>query len=75
MVTYQTLNLGPSEGEYSGSNPDGATFKDMNEQLKIKLQDSLKEIAKLDELVRSQHLENTQEFLNWQDKLNEISVK
>lgn len=26
-------------------------------------------------LAQEQHLQNTQEFINWQDKLNEISVR
>ncbi len=29
----------------------------------------------IDKLVRENDLQDTQDFLNWQDKLNEISVK
>lgn len=36
---------------------------------------SLQTIKNIDEEIRNHHLENEQEFLNWQDKLNELSVK
>ncbi len=43
--------------------------------LKIACQKSLEQSNMLDELVRENNLENEQWFLDWQDKLNEISVR
>ena len=39
------------------------------------LSDSLKMIKNIDKLIRDSGLENTQEFIEWQDTINAISVK
>lgn len=47
----------------------------MNEQL-FKVLDLTKQLcSSLADLVEDNHLENSQEYLNWQDELNEISVR
>lgn len=43
--------------------------------LKESMQSTLKYIDVLDKEARSKGLSNEQWFLNWQDKLNEISVR
>lgn len=39
------------------------------------LSSSLKMIESIDKLIRCSGLENTQEFIEWQDTINAISVK
>ena len=65
-----------------GSNPSGATnlkINDMNELLlevlKVACNESLYAVQEVDKMIRANALENEQWFLDWQDKLNEISVK
>lgn len=36
---------------------------------------SIKLCSYIDKYVRKKHLENSQEFINWQDELNKISVQ
>ena len=45
------------------------------EALKIACKETLYAVQELDKMVREKALENEQWFLDWQDKLNEISVK
>ena len=45
------------------------------EALKFACEESLDAIQEVDKIVRENGLENEQWFLDWQDKLNEISVK
>lgn len=47
----------------------------MDEKIKVALEKSLELVRIADKLIRSHKLENSQEFLDWQDKLNAISVK
>ena len=47
----------------------------MIDVFKIACQKSLEQCNMLDELVRENNLENEQWFIDWQDKLNEISVR
>lgn len=47
----------------------------MEEKIKVVLEKSLELVRTTDKLIRSHKLENSQEFLDWQDKLNAISVK
>lgn len=47
----------------------------MNETLKTILTSSQELMINIDKLVRELALENSQEFLNWQDDLNALSVK
>ena len=46
----------------------------METRIKELLEEAITRVIETDKLIREKHLENTQEFLNWQDKLNEISV-
>lgn len=39
------------------------------------MQDNLKLANKIDEKIRKYNLENSQEYLDWQDSLNDISVR
>lgn len=45
------------------------------EVLKIACNESLYAVQEVDKMIRANALENEQWFLDWQDKLNEISVK
>lgn len=45
------------------------------EALKVACKESVEALKEVDETVRENGLENEQWFLDWQDKLNEISVK
>lgn len=36
---------------------------------------SIKDLERIDELSREYGLENSQEFINWQDSINSISVR
>ena len=45
------------------------------EALKVAREESVEALKEVDETVRENGLENEQWFLDWQDKLNEISVK
>ena len=47
----------------------------MEEHIKIMLEKSLELVRTTDKLVRDNKLENSQEFLDWQDELNALSVK
>ena len=47
----------------------------MEEKIKVVLEKSLELVRTTDKLVRDNKLENSQEFLDWQDKLNALSVK
>lgn len=47
----------------------------MDEKIKVALEKSLELVRIADKLIRDNKLENLQEFLDWQDKLNAISVK
>lgn len=39
------------------------------------LDESILTLEQIDEVMRAKGLENTQEFIDWQDNLNRISVK
>ena len=39
------------------------------------IKDNIKEIERIDTFVRKYNYQNEQWFLDWQDKLNEISVR
>lgn len=39
------------------------------------LDESILTLEQIDEVMRARGLENTQEFIDWQDNLNRISVK
>ena len=47
----------------------------MEEHIKTMLDKSLDLIRSTDKLIRNLKLENSQEFLDWQDELNALSVK
>lgn len=47
----------------------------MEEHIKTMLEKSLDLIRSTDKLIRNLKLENEQEFLDWQDEINAISVK
>ena len=47
----------------------------MGEKIKVVLEKSLELVRTTDKLVRDNKLENSQEFLDWQDELNALSVK
>ena len=47
----------------------------IEEELKEILKQTFEVISHTDKLIRSHKLENSQEFLDWQDKLNALSVK
>ena len=47
----------------------------MEEHIKTMLKKSLELIRSTDTLIRNLKLENSQEFLDWQDEINAISVK
>ena len=47
----------------------------MEELIKVVLEKSLELVRTTDKLVRDNKLENSQEFLDWQDELNALSVK
>ena len=47
----------------------------MEEHIKTMLEKSLDLIRSTDKLIRNLKLENEQEFLDWQDELNALSVK
>lgn len=47
----------------------------MEEHIKTMLEKSLDLIRSTDKLIRNLKLENSQEFLDWQDELNALSVK
>ena len=47
----------------------------MEEKIKVVLEKSLELVRITDKLVRDNKLENSQEFLDWQDELNALSVK
>lgn len=73
-VAQRTLNPQPSEGVSVGSNPTTPTI--MEEKLWKELFRAHIDAAKaIDRLVREYDMENSQEYLNWQDELNEISVR
>lgn len=50
-------------------------MKMIGRELLEKMSSSLQMIEQIDEEIRHLNLENEQEFLNWQDKLNELSIK
>ena len=62
-----------------GSNPLGRTkiiyMEDKELIINEMLSSSLKMIESIDKLIRCSGLENTQEFIEWQDTINGISVK
>lgn len=62
-----------------GSSPNGATnLSNMDaiiQSLKEHSEKALEYIQMVDREVRAKRLQNEQWFINWQDKLNEISVK
>ena len=63
-----------SEAASLGSNPSAPTI--MNEELWKELFKAHIDAAKaIDRLAREYNMENSQDYLNWQDALNEISVK
>jgi hypothetical protein len=39
------------------------------------MDNSIKTLEDIDKFIRKYNLENTQEYLNWQDKINKISVR
>lgn len=39
------------------------------------LDESILTLEQIDEVMRAKGLENTQEFIDWQDNLNRISIK
>ena len=47
----------------------------MEEKIKVVLEKSLELVRTADKLVRDNKLENSWEFLDWQDELNALSVK
>lgn len=47
----------------------------MEEKIKVVLEKSLELVRTTDKLVRDNKLENSPEFLDWQDELNALSVK
>ena len=47
----------------------------MEEKIKVVLEKSLELVRTTDKLVRDNKIENSQEFLDWQDELNALSVK
>lgn len=47
----------------------------MEESIKTVLEKSLELVKSTDSLIRNLKLENEQEFLDWQDAINVISVK
>lgn len=50
-------------------------MKMIGRELLQKMSSSLQMIREIDEEIRHLNLENEQKFLNWQDELNELSVK
>lgn len=63
-----------SEAASLGSNPSAPTI--MEEKLWKELFKAHIDAAKaIDRLVREYDMENSQEYLDWQDELNEISVR
>ena len=69
-------STGGSNPLSKGSNPLGRTNKNsMEEKIKVVLEKSLELVRTTDKLVRDNKLENSQEFLDWQDELNALSVK
>ena len=74
MVAQRTLNPQPSEGVSVGSNPTTPTI--MNKELWIKLlKANIDEANAIYKLAQDCETLNEQEFLEWQDKLNEISCR
>ena len=70
------VSTGGSNPLSVGSNPTGRTNKNsMEEKIKVVLEKSLELVRTTDKLVRDNKLENSQEFLDWQDELNALSVK
>lgn len=70
------VSTGGSNPLSVGSNPTGGTKKFvMKEAYKIILEKTLKLVKVADQLIRYNGLENSQEFIDWQDELNAISVK
>ena len=70
------VSTGGSSPLSVGSNPTGRTNKNsMEEKIKVVLEKSLELVRTTDKLVRDNKLENSQEFLDWQDELNALSVK
>lgn len=47
----------------------------MTELIREMLDESILTLEQIDEVMRAKGLENTQEFIDWQDNLNRISVK
>ena len=72
-------STGGSNPLSKGSNPLGRTkriyMKDKELIINEMLSSSLKMIESIDKLIRYSGLENTQEFIEWQDTINAISVK
>lgn len=56
-------------------NVEDALLLSLKAITRLHLKNSIEVIEKLDEVVRDNKWENEQWFLDWQDKLNEISVK
>ena len=74
MVAQRTLNPQPSEGVSVGSNPTTPTI--MNKELWVKLlKANIDEANAIYKLAKDCEMLNEQEFLDWQDSLNEISCK
>lgn len=73
MVAQRTLNPQPSEGVSVGSNPTTPTI--MTKELWKQLFDAHVDEAKaIYRLAQDYNMLNDQDFLDWQDKLNAISV-
>lgn len=72
------VSTGDSKSLSLSSNLSGAAFINMDnivQSLKEHAEKALEYIQIVDKEVRAKHLENEQWFINWQDKLNVISVK
>ena len=73
------VSTGGSNPLSKGSNPLGRTKRISMEDKELiineMLSSSLKMIESIDKLIRCSGLENTQEFIEWQDTINAISVK
>lgn len=74
MAAQRTLNPQPSEGVSVGSNPTTPTTMKTN-LLKNLMQAHIDEAKAIVELAKDYNAQNSQEYLDWQDALNEISVK
>ena len=73
-IYSDSRNLQPSEGVDLGSNPSGTTIM-KEELLKELMEANIAEANAIYKLAIDYDLLDSQEFLDWQDKLNEISVR